>query len=60
MARVKMIKKVDDLLRKQKIQSQFLDMMGLEVLASWISANPNGGYPLPQVVELVFDILERL
>lgn len=58
--RIKIARYVDDLLRKKAVQAEFLDMSGLDVLTDWISPNPDGSYPLPQVVELVFDILERL
>lgn len=60
MARIKLVKHVDDLMKKRAIQAEFLDQQGLEVLASWIEENPDKSYPLPQVVELTFDILERL
>ena len=58
--RVKLLKEVDSMLRKKHVQLELLDMNGLEVIASWLSENPDGSYPLPQVVECVFDILERL
>lgn len=58
--RVKIITSIDNLLRKRPIQNYFLENKGLEILSDWINENPDGGYPLPQVVESVFDILERL
>jgi len=51
---------VEDLLKKKQIQIEFLENGGLEVLASWISHNPDQSFPLPQIIELVFDILEKL
>jgi hypothetical protein len=60
LARIKMLRQIDDLLRKKAVQVEFLDLQGLEVLSKWIDQNPDQSYPLPQVVEMVFDILERL
>ncbi len=55
-----MIKEMDSLLMKKPIQTEFLDLSGLEALAFWIRQNPDGSYPLPQVVESVFEVLDRL
>jgi hypothetical protein len=60
LARVRLIKQMDLLLMKKPVQSEFLDLGGLEALAFWIKQNPNGSYPLPQVVESVFEVLDRL
>ena len=59
-ARIKLIKEMSALLMKKPIQAEFLDFNGLEALSFWIDQNPDGSYPLPQVVESVFEVLERL
>ncbi len=47
LARVKMIQDLETLLKKKPVQMEFLEQSGLEVLAHWISANPDYSYPLP-------------
>ena len=54
-----LLKEMDQLLRKRNIQIEFLELGGLEVLTNWIDQNPDGSFPLPQVVESVFQILDR-
>lgn len=57
--RIMLLKEMDQLLRKRNIQIEFLNLSGLEILANWIDQNPDGSFPLPQVVESVFQILDR-
>lgn len=46
-------------LKKRSIQLEFINIGGLDVMANWIAINPDGGFPLPQVVECVFNLLEQ-
>lgn len=47
-------------MRNKHIQVSFLERGGIQALSDWINTNPDGSYPLIQVVELVFDLLEIL
>lgn len=58
--RLMLLSEVDNCLRKKPMQIEFLQQGGLQVLANWISQNPDGNYPLAQVIEKVFEILEYL
>eukprot|EP00347_Sterkiella_histriomuscorum_P015956 403355047 len=58
--RLKLLSRVDEQMRKKHIQREFLQQGGLQVLAEWISANPDETYPLAQVIELVFEVLENM
>lgn len=55
-----LLKEVDTEMRKKFIQFEFLEQGGIQVLSDWITINPDSTYPLVQVIELVFDILENL
>jgi hypothetical protein len=57
--RIMLLKEMDQMLRKRNIQMEFLQLGGLEILANWIDQNPDGSFPLPQVVESVFQILDH-
>jgi hypothetical protein len=54
-----LLKEMEQFLRKRNIQIEFLELGGLDVLANWINQNPDGSFPLPQVVESVFQILDH-
>ena len=60
MHRFQMLAKASEVLEKQNNQSLFLDYGGCLVLQKWLMQNPDGSYPPFQVVELVFDVLEKL
>ncbi|CDW75299.1 cg9915-pa [Stylonychia lemnae] len=59
-SRLCLIREVDEELRKKMVQHEFLAQGGIKVLSDWISENPDGSYPLVQVIELVYTILENL
>jgi hypothetical protein len=58
--RIMLLKEVELMLKKKVAQEEFIALGGLDVLAHWISLNPDGSCPLPQVVESVFEILDML
>lgn len=51
---------MQELLRKKPFMGHFLDFGGLSFLEKWLLPNPDGSYPVYQVVELALEVLENL
>jgi hypothetical protein len=60
MHRFEMLPRTSEILQKLTHQQLFLDYGGCVILQKWLMQNPDGSYPAFQIVELVFDVLEKL
>ena len=58
--RIHLLQKVEAELKKRIVVDHFLELNGMEVLSKWIDRNPDGSFPLLQVVEFVFMVLDSL